>query len=201
MTNNIIRFPVEKINTTSETRSKSDSRPKITELRQDYFQKSAPARRISYTLEEMRELVGEKRADEIFSTMLRGAKEPKSSVMSPPNGEVPLRKSLAYVWDNSKETQDDKKAKLGQIARLKRAFGALEKECSKKHEELYGERADIKITFYDYDEDEEFYLTDMLEKQADFYRKGKIAASFDLIGQRINHGLDCFLDKIIIDED
>lgn len=198
----IINFPISGSQAPNKAGSKANNeyygRTKPTS---DSFERRAPKKPVGYTLEEMRGLIGEERMDEIFSNMLKGAKKPNNSIMSPPGGEVPLRESLAYVWDDSKETQADKKAKLGQIARLRRAFRQVELECSKKHEELYGTPADIRIKVYDYDNDEKCYLTDMLDKQADFYRKGKVADSFDLIGKRINHGLDCLLDRMVIKED
>lgn len=159
---------------------------------------SEPKERVLYSIQEVISLVGEKKTDEIFDTFLSDGKDDISGTISPPTGDIPLKESLSTIWGKNKETVENKKAKISELSKTKRAFLALEREASKKYGERTGENKQIKIVVRT--EDEEEPLTDILEKQIKFYKKNKLFATADLIGQRINSRFDAFVDKMLYDD-
>lgn len=190
------------VGNTRKTDYSTNARGRIRETKSDTFEhRTKPSSEIEpkgYTLEEIVRLVGPERTDEIFSKLLEGAPNTKSSVVSPLIEEASLKENLRTVWDDSKEAQAERKAKLSNLAKTRRAFRQLEIEASRSHEEKYGKRADIRIKVTDYDNDEEKYLTDMLKEQEDFYRKGKMSASMEVVGKKMNQGFNRFLDLFLI---
>ena len=70
---------------------------------------------------------------------------------------------------------------------------ALEREASKNLEEKTGKKANIKIKVRT--EDDEAYLTDILDEQMNFYKKDRISATIGLIGQKISSKFNSFAKK------
>lgn len=152
---------------------------------------------VSLTLDTVIQLAGAEKTNEIFDTFLSEGKEnEQNGIISPPAGDVPLRESFKTVWNNSDENQIQKDKKIAELTRMKFAFLALENEASKNFQEKTGSSKNIKIMLKD--EENECALTDILDKQIHFYRKGRLGASLDLIGKRINYGIECFIDKMTI---
>ena len=152
----------------------------------------------AYSIQEVVQLVGEKKTDEIFATYLAKSDNEITGTISPPTGDIPLKESLGTIWGKNKESAQTKAQKLSKLRKTKRAFLMLEKEASKKLREKTGTEKGIKITVKT--EDEEAYLTDVLEEQIEFYRKGKLGATISLLGQRINHNFGKFVDKMTSDD-
>ena len=149
-----------------------------------------------YSLEEMAELVGEERVNEIFSNLIVDG---SPAVISPVAGTKPFREGLKEIWDDSDNKRAERLAKKTDLYRTLRAFEEFEEECSDRHNEIYGTNTNVKITLTD-EEGETYFLTDELKKQLDFYKKGKIGQTFSLIGQKINNGLIRFADSMTIDD-
>lgn len=153
---------------------------------------------LSYSIQEVISLAGSKKTDEIFETFLPKGKDDLSGTISPPTGDIPLKESLKTIWGKNKESDATKKAKISELSRTKRAFLALEREASKKHNKLTGENKSIKIIVRT--EDDEAPLTDILDEQIEFYRKNRLSATVDLIGQRITHKFGAFVDRMTYDD-
>ncbi len=149
---------------------------------------------VSYPIQDVIKLVGKKRTDEIFETFLSDNGNGSTGKISPPTGEDSLIESLSTIWGKNKLTEEEKEAKLFELSRTKRAFLILEKEASKKLEEQTGKKTNIKIAVQT--DDKEAFLTDILDEQISFYKKNDVAASADLIGQRIGHKFSSFIDKL-----
>ena len=147
----------------------------------------------SYSIQEVVELAGEKRTDEIFETFLSRKSNGIKGKISPPEADAPLKESLAVIWGKDKDSKETRKAKLSELSRTKRAFLALEREASKNFEEKTGKKANIKIKVRT--EDDEAYLTDILDEQMNFYKKDRISATIGLIGQKISSKFNSFAKK------
>lgn len=147
----------------------------------------------SYSIQEVVELAGEKRTDEIFETFLSRKSNGIKGKISPPEADTPLKESLAVIWGKDKDSKETRKAKLSELSRTKRAFLALEREASKNLEEKTGKKANIKIKVRT--EDDEAYLTDILDEQMNFYKKDRISATIGLIGQKISSKFNSFAKK------
>lgn len=174
------------------TATNQGQRVQVTRLnfqQEDSFQRSKKtAPKKGYSIEEMRALIGEEKADRIFSRIMGG--DDAYGIISTPDGSQPLKVTLGEVWDFSEKAKLEREKKAKALGRTRRAFATFERECSKKHEELYGEKIDIRIKITktnEFGEKEVYYLTDILKEQEEFYKKGRLMASVDLFKQRMGY--------------
>ena len=163
------------------------------------FVESNRARLMSYSLDEMIKFVGQDRVDEIFSSYMSGSKDSENTdLLSEPLQSLPLKDGLKTVWDKSEKAETARKARIRELTRTYRAFQALERECSKKHEAKYGEKANIRIKIMD--GQNETYLVDAIKKQADILRQDRFSASLSLIGNKTGNAVRNLWDFLTFDE-
>ncbi len=162
---------------------------------QDTFEplENRAAKRRSISLDEIVDLAGEEKCYEIFSGFFHDSNGPQMRSFVP-DGTEPFLDTVKFIWDNSDEARKAKSKTCSEFRRTSRAFRELERAASEQYYKKTGVKTNIKIVLYDKEQDEEFYLTDALDSQANFYRKSKLAATFDFTGKKLNRFLGSVVD-------